>query len=172
VPADFGGRSEKAGVKNRDDRLIVLNEVAKSIIESQRGLSDKWVFPYRGQPLNRMHDSGWCNARRRSGKVWREEFGSALHPGFERVKVHDLKHIFGRRLRAAGMSFEDRQALAWPQIRQRHNALFICRAGRVDRKSQSGRFDSPKRAGIDPAPPKWDSMRNRVEVTQSKKRPL
>ena len=28
-----------------------------------------------------------------------------------RVRVHDLKHTFGRRLRAAGVSFEDRQDL-------------------------------------------------------------
>ena len=27
------------------------------------------------------------------------------------VRVHDLKHTFGRRLRAAGVSFEDRQNL-------------------------------------------------------------
>ena len=27
------------------------------------------------------------------------------------VRVHDLKHTFGRRLRAAGVSFEDRQDL-------------------------------------------------------------
>jgi integrase len=27
------------------------------------------------------------------------------------VRVHDLKHTFGRRLRAAGASFEDRQDL-------------------------------------------------------------
>jgi hypothetical protein len=27
------------------------------------------------------------------------------------VRVHDLKHAFGRRLRAAGLSFEDRQDL-------------------------------------------------------------
>ncbi len=27
------------------------------------------------------------------------------------VRVHDLKHAFGRRLRAAGVSFEDRQDL-------------------------------------------------------------
>lgn len=30
---------------------------------------------------------------------------------FARVRVHDLKHTFGRRLRAAGVSFEDRQDL-------------------------------------------------------------
>ena len=27
------------------------------------------------------------------------------------VRVHDLRHTFGRRLRAAGVSFEDRQDL-------------------------------------------------------------
>ncbi len=27
------------------------------------------------------------------------------------VRVHDLKHTFGRRLRAAGVSFEDRKDL-------------------------------------------------------------
>ena len=29
----------------------------------------------------------------------------------KQVRVHDLKHTFGRRLRAAGVSFEDRQDL-------------------------------------------------------------
>jgi integrase len=31
--------------------------------------------------------------------------------GFRRIRVHDLKHTFGRRLRSAGVSFEDRQDL-------------------------------------------------------------
>ncbi len=31
--------------------------------------------------------------------------------GLSHVRVHDLKHTFGRRLRAAGVSFEDRQDL-------------------------------------------------------------
>jgi len=31
--------------------------------------------------------------------------------GFRRVRVHHMKHTFGRRLRAAGVSFEDRQDL-------------------------------------------------------------
>jgi integrase len=30
---------------------------------------------------------------------------------FRRMRVHDLKHAFGHRLRAAGVSFEDRQDL-------------------------------------------------------------
>jgi integrase len=31
--------------------------------------------------------------------------------GLPTLRVHDLKHTFGRRLRAAGVSFEDRQDL-------------------------------------------------------------
>jgi len=49
IPADFGGRHESSGVKNGDERLVVLNNVAKSVIEGQRGLDPVWVFPY-GQP--------------------------------------------------------------------------------------------------------------------------
>jgi site-specific recombinase XerD len=31
--------------------------------------------------------------------------------GFQRIRVHELKHTFGRPLRAAGVGFETRQAL-------------------------------------------------------------
>jgi site-specific recombinase XerD len=31
--------------------------------------------------------------------------------GLPNIRVHDLKHTFGKRLRAAGVSFEDRQDL-------------------------------------------------------------
>ena len=48
IPAGFGGRRETSGVKNGEDRLVVLNGVAKSVIEKQRGLSKEWVFPYDG----------------------------------------------------------------------------------------------------------------------------
>ena len=34
-----------------------------------------------------------------------------IRTGLPQVRVHDLKHTFGRRLRAAGVSFEDRQDL-------------------------------------------------------------
>ncbi len=44
IPSDFGGWNERSGVKNGDERLVVLNNVAKSIIDKQRGLSKDWVF--------------------------------------------------------------------------------------------------------------------------------
>ena len=36
---------------------------------------------------------------------------ACVEVGLPQARVHDLKHTFGRRLRAAGVSFEDRQDL-------------------------------------------------------------
>ena len=44
-----------------------------------------------------MNNSAWESARVRAGLT--------------QVRVHDLKHTFGRRLRASGVSIEDRQDL-------------------------------------------------------------
>lgn len=84
-------------VKNGDDRLVVLNRIAKSVIESVRGEDDQRVFTFRGRPVTRMMNTAWLRARK------------AVN--LPAVRVHDLKHTFGRRLRAAGVSFEDRQDL-------------------------------------------------------------
>lgn len=111
IPGDFGGRKEGSGVKNGEDRLVVLNKVAKSVVDGQRGLDPDVVFPYDGRVIHRMNDSAWRKARIRAGKKWKAEHGTNPHPGFVTLRVHDLKHTFGRRLRAAKISFEDRQAL-------------------------------------------------------------
>jgi integrase len=84
-------------VKNREDRLVVLNDIARSVIEEVRGQYPEYVFAFKNRPINRILNTGWKKARKQSG---------LLH-----VRVHDLKHTFGRRLRAAGVSFEDRQDL-------------------------------------------------------------
>ncbi|CDZ76664.1 Site-specific recombinase XerD [Legionella massiliensis] len=44
-----------------------------------------------------LNNTGWKEARKEAG--------------LEFVRVHDLKHTFGRRLRSVGVSFEDRQDL-------------------------------------------------------------
>lgn len=111
IPAEFGGRHEKSGVKNRDERLVVLNSVAKSIIEKQRGVSREWVFPYKDTAMHRMNDTAWKKARVRAAKLWQEQYLRPAHPGFLSIRVHDLKHTFGRRLKAAGVSEEDRKSL-------------------------------------------------------------
>lgn len=84
-------------VKNRQPRLVILNQQAQQVIEAQRGRHPKYVFTYRNKPLSRMLNSAWRNARTKAKLPY--------------VRVHDLKHTFGRRLRAANVSYEDRQDL-------------------------------------------------------------
>ncbi len=84
-------------VKNREDRLVVLNRVAEAIVEEMRGVHPEYVFTYKGQRVSRMYNRAWKKAR--------------INAGLSHVRVHDLKHTFGRRLRSAGVSLEDRQDL-------------------------------------------------------------
>lgn len=84
-------------VKNGDERLVALNSIAHDIVNKQRGNNSEYVFCYKGEPITRMLNSAWRRARKTTK--------------LEQVRVHDLKHTFGRRLRAAGVSFEDRQDL-------------------------------------------------------------
>ncbi len=85
-------------VKNRQDRLVVLNSIAREVIDEQRGMHPELVFlNSQGRPVQRMCREAWRKARKRAG--------------LPEARVHDLKHSYGRRLRAAGVSFEDRQDL-------------------------------------------------------------
>ena len=86
-----------ANVKNGDERLVVLNRIAKVVVDAQRGNHPSRVFTYQGKPTTRMLNKAWLRARNAAG--------------LPQIRVHDLKHTFGRRLRAAGVSFEDRQDL-------------------------------------------------------------
>jgi integrase len=58
-----------------------------------------------------LNDSAWKKARVRAAKLWQEENLRPAHPGYLSIRIHDLKHTFGRRLRAAGVTEEDRKAL-------------------------------------------------------------
>jgi integrase len=97
IPAHFGGRRRNSGVKNGEDRLVVLNETAKAVVDACRGEHAEFVFCYRGKPVKFINNSAWQSARREAG--------------LSQVRVHDLKHTFGRRLRAAGVALETRKVL-------------------------------------------------------------
>lgn len=136
IPQNFGGRTESSGVKNGEDRLVVLNDVARSVVDSCRGTHSEWVFTYKGKPVGRMNNTAWDNARvsaamklyEASGKIIPVElthqgqrgivitdalkqFMESVMPGYSNVRVHDLKHTFGRRLRAVGVPLETRKVL-------------------------------------------------------------
>jgi integrase len=83
--------------KTKRPHVVILNDVAWSIIKSQRGKHPIWVFPYRGRRINKINNNGWQRAR--------------YEARLPLVRVHDLRHSFACRLRAAGVSAEDREAL-------------------------------------------------------------
>ena len=82
---------------NAQERIVVLNAIARRVVDEQRGKHPEFVFTYRGRPTKSIHNWGWKLARERAN--------------LRQVCVHDLRHTFGYRLRAAGVSDEDRQDL-------------------------------------------------------------
>jgi integrase len=102
--------------KNQEARVVVLNDIAQSIVEEVRGQHPTYVFTWlnregRRRPLTRLTNSGWRSARRRAAARYERELSRPLPPGFRKLRVHDLRHTFGRRLRAVGAGLEDRQDL-------------------------------------------------------------
>ena len=101
VPVPEIGRSvfviPAEAIKTKRPHVVILNDAAWSIVQSQRGQHPLWVFTYRGHPVGTMNNNGWQQARRDAG--------------LRAVRVHDLRHTFACRLRAAGVSAEDRAAL-------------------------------------------------------------
>jgi integrase len=103
IPRDY--------VKNALDRYVVLNRIARSVIANCRGRHRECVFTFKGRPVTRIYNSGWKGARRRAAVRYEREFGRPCPAGFRSIRVHDLKHTWGHRLRVAGVSFEDRKLL-------------------------------------------------------------
>lgn len=107
----------RAYVKNTIDRYVVLNRIARSAIESCRGDHPEFVITYRGNPITKFYNSGWKAGRRRAAARYEGAIGLPCPQGFRSIRVHDLKHAYGHRLRGAGVSFEDRQLLLGHKMR-------------------------------------------------------
>ncbi len=86
------------GILQKQTESVVLNDIAQQVINEARGQHP--VFVFTGQDgktrVHHLRNRAWKNARTISGLP---------------IRVHDLKHTFGRRLRAARVSMEDRQDL-------------------------------------------------------------
>ena len=83
--------------KNQEERVIVLNSIARSVVDEARGNHPERVFTYKGRPVTKIYNNAWRKARERAD--------------LKLVRVHDLRHTFGQRLRAAGVPLEDRKQL-------------------------------------------------------------
>jgi len=94
--------------KSNQQLVLILNDVAKAIVERRRGGDDKYVFTYtapaaedrpekKARRVVTINNSAYQKAR------------EAVKLGM--VRVHDLRHTYGLRLRDAGVSEEDRSML-------------------------------------------------------------
>ncbi len=67
-------------VKNGEERLVVLNDIAKRVVDSRRGKHPTHVFAYKGEPIQRMLNSAWCRVREKVGlkqvanRIWLVSF--------------------------------------------------------------------------------------------------
>jgi integrase len=100
-----------AEFKGKRDHVLILNDAAWKIVEACRGQHPEFVFVYRRERVKNfdqvpameyhriggMNNTGWQRARELVGLT--------------KVRVHDLRHTFGQRLRDAGVSEEDRALL-------------------------------------------------------------
>lgn len=91
--------------KSNRAHVLVLNDVAWRIVERRRGKHKMYVFAFvhptipgaEPEPFGTQNNSAWQKAR--------------ADVGLAHVRVHDLRHTFGQRLRDAGVSQEDRDLL-------------------------------------------------------------
>lgn len=74
-----------------------LNRVARSAVEAVRSNHPDYVFTYKGHPEQNINNSSWKRVHKAVG--------------LPLVRLHDLKHTFGRRLRAAGVLLDTRKVL-------------------------------------------------------------
>lgn len=88
--------------KNRKALVVVLNRTARSIIEAKRGLHETYVFTYRDVRIERMNNTSWRRAWRKAGLPISRDVQRG---------PHNLRHTFGRRLRAADVPHETRKVL-------------------------------------------------------------
>lgn len=87
-----------AGVKNGEGRLVVLNEVAKSVAESVRGMQPMHVFSYPGHPVLKNSHSAWKWLR--------------ATVGLKHMEANDLKHTFWSTAACSRGSAGDRESAA------------------------------------------------------------
>jgi integrase len=91
-----------SATKTGVERVIVLNSVAARVVSSRRGISSGYVFTYRGNPIGKLHSSAWKRAWKAAGLPTQPDV---------RKGVHNLRHTFATRLRAAGVPLETRKTL-------------------------------------------------------------
>ena len=90
--------------KGKRPHVAILNDVAMNVVESCRGNHPDYVFVYQNE--RKVMDANRVETNNNS--AWQKARSRARLP---QVRVHDLRHTYGQRLRDAGVSNEDRAVL-------------------------------------------------------------
>ena len=135
-------------VKNGQDRLVVLNRVARSVIDSVRGQHPEHVFvrfpkpkkseagnplvARKGFPLTGMNTTAWQNARVRAADKWKERTGERggrwlSQSAGSRSEAH-VRPAASR----GGSVVRRSSGSARPQEQSDHDALLLSRAHEPD----------------------------------------
>lgn len=97
--------------KSKREHVLILNDVAWGIVEAQRGKHHEFVFVYRRERVKKFTVEP-VMPYRRVDTMNNTAFQAAREAaGLPTVRVHDLRHTFGQRLRDAGVNAEDRSLL-------------------------------------------------------------
>lgn len=97
--------------KTNRKHVLILNDTAWNIVERQRGRHDEFVFVYRRERTVNT-DQAPAMEYHRVGTQNNTAFQGAREAAkLARFRIHDARHTYGQRLRAAGVSKEDRALL-------------------------------------------------------------
>lgn len=97
--------------KGKRNHVLVLNDIAWRIVEEQRGKHPEYVFVYRRERVKNLDREPEMQYHRIDTMNNTAFQGARQKAGLPMVRVHDLRHTFGQRLRDAGVSEEDRSLL-------------------------------------------------------------
>ena len=80
---------------------------ASEIVNRRRRSRSEWIFanPDGQKRVARLSSSGWRRGRVRAKCLFEQRYGSG-ESKLDQLKVHDLRHTFGERLREQGINMD------------------------------------------------------------------
>jgi integrase len=130
-------------VKNGEERLVVLNRVAKSVVESLRGMHPVFVFvrahkkDANPKPVTKINNTAWRAARERAADHWQRQHGEPAPTGFRNIRVHDQTHLRPQASRG-GRILRGSSRFARASQWSHHDALLSGRIDELDRGRGQG----------------------------------
>ena len=100
-----------AEFKTNRTHVLILNDVAWRVVQECRGMHPEFVFVYRRERVKNLHLAPVMDYKPVATMNNTAFQNARAAAGLDRMRVHDLRHTFGQRLREAGVPEEDRALL-------------------------------------------------------------